>query len=572
MRSFLQKFLMSLPGLMLGLFVAQTAHAKIYDVNVFDDPTPVNMGGFPDNGCDTGGRCSLREAVLAAQVNGDTTSIINLAAGTYTLTLTGSGEDNGLTGDLDVAVHSLTIGGAGANQTTIDASALGDRAFDLHYSGGNEFTLNSLSVQGGTAPATDGFGGGAILFAGFVPTSDIITINDSDLSGNSAGGTLSGGAILAVCSVAINNSTISNNSTSASGVGGGLIVSTGIGLDQFLKINNSTISGNTSGTGGGIYTGASRVLIRSSTISNNTANSNNAGGIFLGDNGGFNSNADIENTILSGNTSASGSADCDKTALSTATTQGYNIFGSVAGCTFVPTTGDQLNVTDPKLEPLAIYGGETATQLLQDDSTAIDGGSPGSCLDADGNVLSTDQRGQTRPIGANCDIGSVELGTADITLDKTVEDSTVGVGDDITYVLTVTNQGPDDAMQIVVSDTLPGGGAVSFVSGMTSTGGTCTEAAGVVTCVFGRVNNGDTVTASINVVAEQEGTFTNTATAVGSERDASEATDSVNVRVNGGGGGGGCSFAPSSASTAYAALTLLGAAVGGMLLLRKRSQ
>lgn len=47
---------------------------------------------------------------------------IMLRAGTYRLTLAGAGEDAAATGDLDI-LQNLTIEGAGAMQTIIDASA-----------------------------------------------------------------------------------------------------------------------------------------------------------------------------------------------------------------------------------------------------------------------------------------------------------------------------------------------------------------------------------------------------------------------------------------------------------------
>src|SRR5436190_3250198 len=128
MRGFFRKILVLLPGVAATLFVAQVTMAATYTVNVFNDPTPTHNGAAPDNGCDSpainSGRCSLREAVLASGVNGDTESTINLPAGTYTLTITGS-DDTGLAGDLDVLNHALTMTGANASNTIIDASALG---------------------------------------------------------------------------------------------------------------------------------------------------------------------------------------------------------------------------------------------------------------------------------------------------------------------------------------------------------------------------------------------------------------------------------------------------------------
>ncbi|HEX2196375.1 MAG TPA: CSLREA domain-containing protein, partial [Actinomycetota bacterium] len=55
--------------------------------------------------------CSLREAVVAANASAGADTI-TVPAGTYTMTIAGSGEDAGATGDLDV-VGELSIEGAG---------------------------------------------------------------------------------------------------------------------------------------------------------------------------------------------------------------------------------------------------------------------------------------------------------------------------------------------------------------------------------------------------------------------------------------------------------------------------
>ncbi len=56
---------------------------------------------------------------------------ITVPAGMYTLTITGAGDDAGVTGDLDVTgADDLTITGAGAGGTVIDAAGVGDRVLD----------------------------------------------------------------------------------------------------------------------------------------------------------------------------------------------------------------------------------------------------------------------------------------------------------------------------------------------------------------------------------------------------------------------------------------------------------
>ena len=45
----------------------------------------------------------------------------------------------------------------------------------------------------------------------------------------------------------------------------------------------------------------------------------------------------------------------------------------------------------------------------------------------------------------------------DLELDKSVDNPTPNVGDNVTFTLTVTNDGPDGATNVVVTDQLPAG-------------------------------------------------------------------------------------------------------------------
>jgi LPXTG-site transpeptidase (sortase) family protein len=60
------------------------------------------------------------------------------------------------------------------------------------------------------------------------------------------------------------------------------------------------------------------------------------------------------------------------------------------------------------------------------------------------------------------------LGSADLSLTKIVDDSTPQVGQDVTFTITITNDGPDQATNVVVSDQLPVG--YTYVSSNPSQG------------------------------------------------------------------------------------------------------
>src|SRR6185436_19199812 len=96
-----------------------------------------------------------------------------------------------------------------------------------------------------------------------------------------------------------------------------------------------------------------------------------------------NSTVMLLNTIIAN--SASGS-----NAWGTLTDLSHNL-SSDASCGFA--TASSLNSTDPKLGPLASYGGLTPTMPLLFSSPAIDGG-------ALSGAPATDQRGRARPFGA----------------------------------------------------------------------------------------------------------------------------------------------------------------------------
>src|SRR5688500_77715 len=112
---------------------------------------PTKLTDSADGACDSD--CSLREAVLAANAAIGPDFVV-LGAGTYSLSLTGAGEDFGTTGDLDVS-DDLAIVGRDAAGTVIDANQI-DRAFDVLA--GAKLELVSLTVADGRVASGDGGG------------------------------------------------------------------------------------------------------------------------------------------------------------------------------------------------------------------------------------------------------------------------------------------------------------------------------------------------------------------------------------------------------------------------------
>jgi hypothetical protein len=95
-------------------------------------------------------------------------------------------------------------------------------------------------------------------------------------------------------------------------------------------------------------------------------------------------------------------------------TYGDNIFLDRTGCTIVPVSGTNW-AADPLLGPIGDNGGETDTHALLAGSPAIDRVT-NDCRTYQALVLTEDQRGVLRPIGAACDIGAYEAAIVHLPL------------------------------------------------------------------------------------------------------------------------------------------------------------
>jgi Ca2+-binding RTX toxin-like protein len=143
-----------------------------FTVNTFTDSIDVNEGDR--SSADAAGNSSLRAAIMEANaLAGDDT--ILLIPGTYRLTISGRDDNSTRFGDLDVK-DSLTIIGAGTDQTFIDAAQL-DRVFHVLPSG--RLNLKNLTILGG-----EEVNGGGILNQGFLTLENVIVQqNNADFGG-----------------------------------------------------------------------------------------------------------------------------------------------------------------------------------------------------------------------------------------------------------------------------------------------------------------------------------------------------------------------------------------------------
>ena len=98
----------------------------------------------------------------------------------------------------------------------------------------------------------------------------------------------------------------------------------------------------------------------------------------------------------------------------------------------------------------------------------------------------------------------------------------VRVGSNLTYTINVTNNGPDPATGVTVTDSLPP--EVTFVSA-TASQGACSGSS-TISCAFGNLPNGTGATVTIVVTPTVEGLLSNTASVRGNEPDSNAGNDS----------------------------------------------
>lgn len=293
-------------------------------------------------------------------------------------------------------------GSSGSNGTGVRAlSATGAAVFNA-----TNCTFNGNSGTGGLNQ-----GQALQLFtvtsaaATLTATFDGVTINGN--TGNSLGVgvnvTANGGPV----NITFLKSTISNN-TGATNGGGVHVTNTGSTLSSSATVNftNSTVSGNTAtGNGGGVSVeqpaagGTVTANFNFATVANNTATTS-GGGIFRSTAGTVN----LKNTIVADNTSATG-----PDLAGTINSQDYNHIENLTGATITGTTTNN-GTGDPQLGALALNGGTTQNHLPGGSSPVINT-IPNGTNDC-GTTITTDQRGQTRPGGAGCEKGSVEVAAA----------------------------------------------------------------------------------------------------------------------------------------------------------------
>lgn len=137
------------------------------------------------------------------------------------------------------------------------------------------------------------------------------------------------------------------------------------------------------------------------------------------------------------------------------------------------------------------------------------GGTFGNGVDTNNNAADFALTAPSNP--QNSSSGCLDTSSADLSITKTDSPDPVTIGSNVTYTLTVTNNGVADAQNITVTDNLPS--SVSFISCSSTSGGVCGGSGNNRTVAFPSLASGSS--AEITLVATANGpvgtTVTNTA-------------------------------------------------------------
>jgi len=271
----------------------------------------LNVTTATDTDC-TDGTCDFTSALSFTASNSEN-DVINLPAGTYTITATLTYlTDNGDNG------HTLTIQGAGAGATILDggnAVQIMNINTDISGDGGDtngDITIQGITFRNGSSDVQVSPGGGGLLV---FTTSANLTLSDNTFSGNHADGTSDGNggggaAFLSLYgSAVLINNTFSGNSALYDG-GGFAVMTVGGTVTLQGNIFDSNTAGHDGG-GAGVAAGAGVILDRNSFIGNTA--SNDGGGLGVGVTAGLildgistGGSITLTNNTFSGNTASDG--------------------------------------------------------------------------------------------------------------------------------------------------------------------------------------------------------------------------------------------------------------------------
>lgn len=364
----------------------------------------VNNTGDTHNvgpGCaDSGGNCTLRAAVEAANADAPNVDAITLPAGTYVLTL----------GELPVTNSMLISGAAGGTTSIIDGNAM---STIFHISGNASLELANAVIRNAVSTHASGYGGAVYVENG------TLTAGGVTLTGNSA--TYGGGIYVDTTgSLWLTSSTLTANH--ATSEGGGVYAEGPSNFRDDTFGGADAMDGNTATYGGGLYVYAA-ALIENTNFTNNNASSE-GGGLYI----------DAPTIINGGTFALNGTGDGEGNS-------GYGgaIYQSSYTSTINGTTFSQ-NGTVEGYEPYeggAIYMSDYTMQLI---NTTFDGNQAGEY----GGAIYNDESMQI--IGATFSNNTAGLGQNYVGGGVIYNEYFLSI-QDATFTDNVANAGPDEGME-----------------------------------------------------------------------------------------------------------------------------
>jgi uncharacterized repeat protein (TIGR01451 family) len=177
------------------------------------------------------------------------------------------------------------------------------------------------------------------------------------------------------------------------------------------------------------------------------------------------------------------------------------------------TTGNDVSCTMS-----ALASGSTWTVTID---VTVDPSNPGGTISNTASVSAdeNDPDGSNNSSTQDTTVNAPASGSVDLAITNAASSDPVYRNDGYTYDIVVTNNGPDTATNVVMSDTVPAG---VLIDGTSSGSGSCGVAGKDVSCDLNSLANGSTWSVAINVTVESSasaGTVTDPANVSASETD-----------------------------------------------------
>ncbi|MDF2629722.1 MAG: Copper resistance protein CopC, partial [Symbiobacteriaceae bacterium] len=552
--------------LFLGTPVAQ---ASDFLVNATYDAVDNNLG---DSVCaDAGGKCTLRAAIQNANKNADHDTI-RLTPGTYLISLAGVGDDQALTGDLDI-LNAVTITGVMADGVTENPDATKaivdggqvDRVLSVGPYGNTtsfDATIKNLTIRNGknTNTAMDDAYGGALDWASSgasTLTIDNAIIENSYATSTGGGMYLAGGANRYVV---IRNTIVRGNSTASNGggvtldvnakydiynsvfanntaeYGAGLYSLSGPSDNYVVTISGTTFEGNTATQmGGGLYlTGPVNMV--NSTISGNKSTNSRAGGMVIGLPSGSSATNMLRHVTVTGNTAAGNGGGIEANngrvvltlhnsiVAGNTGSGGYSDFvgtGSGTGLALIAANSSN-NIVGSGSSLTASNGNKLG--VSPDLKPLANNGGKGRthepnltspAKDAGNNAqvggLTTDQRGLPRTYNGTVDIGAVEINPVPSATNLASSKTPSDPGESVTFTATVTGAGGTPTGTVTFKNGATVLDTKSLAAGVATftTSGLAPGATHAITATYsGDAVFGSSTSAAVNQTVNKAGTTT----------------------------------------------------------------